>query len=101
VWLIIGLALGAGVVLGVLRMRARGVRTAWYEWLLAAIGVLLIMFAIENARTFSAEFEPAAAGKSILIFGMPGALLILVSAALVLWRFIRRARATRRRSQAE
>jgi uncharacterized membrane protein len=94
-WLITGLLLGAGIALGALWMRSRGVRTAWYEWALAACGVLLVMFAVENVRSFAAELETTAAAKSVLIFGLPGALLIIIAAALVFWRY-RRSQAARR-----
>ena len=99
-WLIIGLLLGAGVVLGALWMRSRAVRTAWYEWVLAACGILLVMFAVENARTFSAEFETTAAARSMLIFGLPGVMLIIIAAGLVFWRY-RKVTATRRPGNAE
>jgi ribose/xylose/arabinose/galactoside ABC-type transport system permease subunit len=93
-WLIIGLILGAGIAVLAIWLRSKAVRVAWYEWLIAALGILLIMFSIENARASYAEFETVAALKSILIFGLPGLLLILLVVALVFWRFVRHGRKT-------
>lgn len=100
-WLVTGLILGAGVLAGALWLRSRSVRIKWYEWLIVVTGILLVMFAVENARAFQAEFESTAASRSILVFGLPGLLLVLIAAALVFWRFARRARNARGRENAE
>ncbi len=83
-WLVIGLVLGTGLVLSLMWLRSHGVKTAWYQWLIAAAGLLLIAFSIENARTSLAEFERVAAQRSILIFGLPGLVLVIL-AGLLIW----------------
>ncbi len=92
-WLAIGLLAGAGIIALWLWLRLKGVKVAWYAWLIAIIGVLLVFFAIENARASLTEFENAAAWNSLLIFGLPGLLLVILSGLLV---WIRARRQTHR-----
>jgi uncharacterized membrane protein len=91
-WLVVGLLAGAGVAIVLLWLRSRSVRTSWYHWLIAMVGLLLIFFALENARTSISEFENTAAARSVLIFGLPGIVLVALSGLLVWFRASRRAR---------
>jgi hypothetical protein len=84
-WLILGALIGAGLSILVVWLRSHKIKIGWYQSVIAALGLLLVLFAIENARTSFSEFERIAAAKTLLVFGAPGVLLILLSAALV-WR---------------
>ena len=83
-WLLIGLILGAGLLFLVAWLRVRGINIAWYEWLLGALGVVLIFFAVQNYLASVANFQPIAPGRFLLVFGCPG-LILLVAAVFLIW----------------
>lgn len=77
-------------ILLVLWLRSRKIAITWYEWLIAALGLALLLIAFENYFESSAGFEPTAPGMFLLIFGLPGILLLVIAAALVAWRQLRK-----------
>ena len=84
-WIPISLIVGAGLVVMVLWLRSRDIKVTWYEWLIGAIGLLLLLFTIQNFVTAFAELESAAAWMFLLVLGLP-ALILLVVAWLLVWR---------------
>ena len=72
---ILGLAIGAGILAFVFWARNNNVQTKWYEWLIGIIGVLLVLFAIQNYFASLAEFEAGAGTLYLLIAGLPGIIL--------------------------
>ena len=64
-WLIIGLILGAGLLALVLLLRTRKIAVKWYEWLIGAIGLILLLFTIQNFTGSLAEHEEFAAPAPI------------------------------------
>ncbi len=88
-WLIAGLLLGVALVALVLWLRSRNIAVAWYEWLLLALGLVLLIFTAQNYFTSRAEFEPIAPGMFLLVFGLPALGLMLIAALLVWWRQLR------------
>ena len=60
-WLIIGLVIGAALVTLALWLRGRRIVVKWYEWLIGAIGLLLLLFTIQNFVASFAEYEEYAA----------------------------------------
>ena len=91
-WLFLGLLIGIALVMLVLWLRRRKLSVSWYEWLLALAGLALLLFAFQNYRTSIAEYETVAAGMLLLIFGVPGIVLLAIAFVLVLWRRFRKAR---------
>ena len=89
-WLLIGLILGTGLVALMLWLRTKKVAVRWYEGLLAVVGLFLMLFAYENYRASMFEYETFAAGWLLLIFGLPGLLLLAISVVLVWQREFRR-----------
>ena len=84
-WVIIALIVG-GVLGGLmLWLRATGIKVSWYEWLIGIIGVLLLLFTIQNYIGSQAEFEAKAASMFLLVTGLPAVILIAV-AGLLSWR---------------
>ncbi len=83
-WLIIGLITGA-LILGV--ARSQSIKATWYEWLTGILGLLLLMFTINNFFGAQAEYEPMAASMFLLVTGLP-AIILLVTA----WRLAQRHR---------
>ncbi len=82
-WLIIGLIAGAAVLGLVLWMRGKDVSVKWYEWLIGAIGILLLLFTIQNYAGSLAELESTAANMFLLVSGLPAIILLAVSWQLV------------------
>ena len=91
-WLIIGLVVGAGLMALVLWLRRRKITVTWYEWLVGAIGLLLLLFTIQNFTASFAEHEPIAAWRFLLVFGLPSAILLAIACLLPWWRHRRAGR---------
>jgi len=85
-WFGIGLITGIILLLLIFWIRSRNITVRWYEWLIATIGYILLLFALQNFIASSAEFEPVAPGMFLLIFGLPGLILLLLALTLVCWR---------------
>ncbi|MFZ5908470.1 MAG: dehalogenase [Chloroflexota bacterium] len=69
-WLILGAVVGIGFFLAATKMKL-----TWYEWVLAVLGTILILFAVQNYSASRLALETRAAGLLLLMFGLPGALL--------------------------
>jgi uncharacterized membrane protein len=82
----IGLLLGAALLALGMFLRSRGIRPSWYEWLIATLGFMLLVFALQNYRAARADFEPVSPGVFLLIFGLPGLILMLLAAFLIWMR---------------
>ena len=84
-WFIIGLILGAGLLALVLFLRTGRFTVKWYEWLIGGIGLLLLLFTIQNFFGSLAEHEEFAAWTFLWLSGVPSIILIGVS-VFVPWR---------------
>ena len=91
-WLLMGITLSAGILLLALWLRSRGVSISWYEWLLGVLAVILLLFTLQNYQASIAENEPFAPAMFLLVFGIPGLLLLLIAAFLVWFGWFRRNR---------
>ena len=89
-WFFNGLILASIILLIVFTVRKFNIHVSWYEWLIASFGTILIVFAIQNYSASIAEFEPVAPRMFLLLFGLPGFGLILVSIGLVVLRWYRK-----------
>ena len=87
IWFIVGLVIGAGLLALVLWLRSRRIGVTWYEWLVGAIGLLLLLFAIQNFTASFAEHEPTAAWRFLLVFGLPSVILLAIACLLPWWRY--------------
>ncbi len=85
-WLIIGLIAGAAVLGLVLWMKGKDVAVKWYEWLIGALGLMLLLFTIQNFAGSLAELESTAANMFLLVSGLPAIILLAVSWQLVVRR---------------
>ena len=82
-WLIAGLVLGAGIFW----LATSGkVKLTWYEWVLGVLGIILVLFAIQNYSASQVELEPKAGNLLLLIFGLPGLILAAVAGVLAYMR---------------
>lgn len=82
-WLVIGLVLGAAVLALVLWMRNNKVAVRWYEWLIAVIGLGLLLFSIPNFTSSFAEREPTAAWMFLLVLILPAVILMAIAFRLI------------------
>jgi len=81
-WFIIALLVGAALLGLGWFLHSRGVTIKWYEWIIGIIGILLLLFAIQNAVGAFAEFEKTAG--AIFLWGFGAASLVLIAIASVL-----------------
>lgn len=84
-WFIIGLMLGIGLLALILLGRTDKISVKWYEWLIGAIGLLLLLFTIQNFSGSLTEHEKFAALTFLWLSGVPSVILICVSIFLP-WR---------------
>ena len=80
-WLIIGLVLGV-----VIYWLATRHKFTWYEWVLAVLGVILILFAFQNYFASQLEYEPRAGNIMLWMFGLPGLILLVIAGGLAWWQ---------------
>ena len=81
-WLVIGLIVGAGVLWLVTWMKSKNVAFKWYEWVIGVIGLLLLLFTIQNFFGSQAELEPKAGSMFLLVTGLPAVILLVVTGVL-------------------
>lgn len=80
---IIGVVVGAAVVWLVFWLRSRNIQVAWYEWLIGVVGVLLLIFTIQNFIASIAELENTAGTMFLLVLGLPAIILMAVAWQLI------------------
>ncbi|WP_041917724.1 hypothetical protein [Dehalococcoides mccartyi] len=78
-WLIIGLILGVAFLGLIIGLRTRKISLTWYEWLISAIGLSLLLFTIQNYFGSLAEIEPKAASMFLLVTGLPALILLALA----------------------
>ncbi|MCF7635231.1 MAG: putative reductive dehalogenase anchoring protein [Dehalococcoides mccartyi] len=78
-WFTIGILVGA-LILGLIwLMKRHNFSLTWYEWLIGAVGLLMLLFTIQNYFGSLAEIEPKAANMFLLVIGLPGLILLALS----------------------
>ena len=88
-WFIVALVVGAGITVLIYWLRSRDIKVSWYEWLIGAVGLLLLLFTIQSFAASLAEDESTAATMYLLATGLPALILLAVA-----WQFVwRRQRA--------
>jgi uncharacterized membrane protein len=76
-WLILGAVIAIG-----LYFAATKLSLTWYEWILAGLGLILILFSIQNYVAYGVELESRAQGMFLLVFGLPGLVLAVIGFVL-------------------
>jgi hypothetical protein len=84
-WFIVALIVGAGLATAVMWMRSRGVATKWYDWVIGIVGILLLVFGLQNFIGSGAEGEADAASMWLLVTAIPAVILLAVAGQFV-WR---------------
>ncbi len=81
----IGIVIGGAAIAVVMWLRNKGITVRWYEYLMGALAVVLVMAAANHYIGSLNEFEPTAAWIGALIFGLTGLIL-----GAVAWQLISR-----------
>jgi peptidoglycan/LPS O-acetylase OafA/YrhL len=81
-WFVIYLILGVLIGAFVLWMRSKDVKLAWYTWLIGVVGLILLLFTIQNYVGSVAEFEDSAATMFLLMMGIPSVVLLAIAGVL-------------------
>ena len=82
-WFIIGIVAGVAVLALVLWLRSRNLAVKWYEWLIGALGLVLLLYTIQNVVGLLTEIEPTATWMFALVIGLPALILLAVAWQLV------------------
>lgn len=82
-WFVIAIVVCVLIGALVLWLKSTDIKVKWYEWLIGVIGVLLLLFSIQNFFGSQAEFESSAANLFLLVTGLPALILLVVAGMLV------------------
>ncbi|MCL2475391.1 MAG: dehalogenase [Chloroflexi bacterium] len=85
-WFIVALLVGAAILGLGWFLHSKGITIKWYEWLIGIIGILLLLFAIQNGVGGFAEFEKTAGQIFLFAFGGVALVIIAVAVGLAWWR---------------
>ena len=64
----------------------QGISVRWWEWLIGAIGLALLIFTVQNFLGSFVENEPKAAWMFWLILGLPSLIIMAIPTVLVIMR---------------
>ena len=81
-WFLAALILGAVIGGLLLWMRNRNMSLTWYEWVIGVIGLLMVLFGVQNYFASVSEVELNAAPLYLLIVALPGLVLLVVAGLL-------------------
>jgi len=84
-WFVIGLLLTVGAVYLLQYLRRSGKRTTWYDWLVGFIGLVMLLFSLQNFYGGFMEQEPLSSWMFLLFPGLP-ALVLMAIPAVQIWR---------------
>ncbi len=88
-WLFLTFIVAAALLGVAFWLKSKAVRVKWNEWVIGAIGLLLLAFALQNYFASVKELEPIAPGMFLLTFGIPALCLMIIALALPLWRYFK------------
>jgi len=79
IWSLISFALGIGITLLIQLIRRNNIVVRWYEWLLGVIGLLLLLFTIQNFYTAFGEFSSKAGWIFLATTGVASFILLALA----------------------
>ncbi|AII57479.1 dehalogenase [Dehalococcoides mccartyi] len=77
-WFIAGLMVGAILIALMWILKRNKTKITWYEWFLGAVGLVLLLFTVQNFFASLAEMEAQAAYMFLLTTGLPSVILLAV-----------------------
>ncbi|AGG08561.1 dehalogenase [Dehalococcoides mccartyi] len=78
-WFFIGIIIGALVLSFIWWLRRKNLNLTWYEWVLGILGLLLLVFTLQNFMGSFEEIESKAAYMFLLITGLPSLILLALT----------------------
>ncbi|MGI2336496.1 MAG: dehalogenase [Dehalogenimonas sp.] len=85
-WVIIAFIFGAGLIGLLYWLRNKNITLKWFEWIIAAIGVLLLFGSLQHYLGSIREDYPGPGLYGALIFGIPALILFALVWQLVIRR---------------
>jgi len=82
-WLALGIIVTALVAWLIYWLKGKGLAFTWYEWIIGIVGLLLLLFTIQNWGGAQAELVTKAANMFLLITGLPAVILLVLAGVLV------------------
>jgi hypothetical protein len=84
---VLGLVIGAGITVLAFWLQASKIIVKWYEWLLASIGFVLGVWAINDFLGSMSEHNERAGRVLLALLGIPAVVLLALAIFLVVWRY--------------
>ncbi len=78
-----GLIVGGSLLALTFWLRKQNATVNWYEWVIGAIGLLMLLFTLQNFFASFVEREASAAYMFLLVTGLPAIILLAVAWQLV------------------
>ncbi|MCL2475358.1 MAG: dehalogenase [Chloroflexi bacterium] len=78
-WLTIGIVIGILIMGLIWFLTKKQIKMAWYVWLLIAVGLLLLLFTLQNFFASFSEHETKAAWMFLLVTGLPSIIILLAA----------------------
>ena len=85
-WFVISFLLGVGLLAFVWWLRSRDIKLTWYEWLIGILGLVVLLFGLQNLVGSFAENEPEAAWVFLYTLVPAGLIIIAIALQLVVRR---------------
>jgi len=86
---ILGLVVGAALLGLAQWLQRKGIAVRWYEWLLAALGFVMLVWTVNDYFGSIAEHNEAAARVFLWLLGIPAVVLLGLAVFLPWWRIHR------------
>ncbi|AII61466.1 hypothetical protein [Dehalococcoides mccartyi] len=80
---LIGAVVAIGIYEFVKWLRRNGIKAIWYEWLMGAVGLVLLLLGIQHFFGAMSELFYFAAWMGLTIIGVPALILMLVAWQLI------------------
>ena len=83
---ILGMVTGAALMALAFWLQRSGIVIKWYEWLLSALGFILLVWAVNDFFASMSEHNETAARVLLVMLGVPALILLALAVFLVWWR---------------
>ena len=85
-WGAVFVAIAIGLTFLIQWIRRNNIETKWWDWLLGLVGLVLLVFTVQNALGSLEEAEPTAAWMFLVVTGIPSLILMAIPIQMVLRR---------------
>jgi len=86
---ILGLAVGAALMWLAQWLQRKGIAVRWYEWLVAGLGFVMLVWTVNDYFGSIAEHNESAASVFLWLLGTPAVILLGLAIFLPWWRLRR------------